>query len=64
MCIIEENDSIKIKQKRMNFIRGCDIRCKKHVTRLTCFVSLASNQGRIPGSLYTVVKVVRSIHMD
>lgn len=27
-------------------------------------MSVASNQRRIPGSLYTVVKVVRSIHMD
>lgn len=32
--------------------------------RLTCFMSVASNQRRIPGSLYTVVKVVRSIHID
>lgn len=31
---------------------------------LTCLMSVASNQRRIPGSLYTMVKVVRSIHMD
>lgn len=27
-------------------------------------MSVASNQRRIPGNLYTVVKVVRSIHID
>lgn len=36
----------------------------KLAQRRTCFTSVASNQRRIPGNLYTVVKVVRSIHMD
>lgn len=36
----------------------------KLLHRLTCFMSEASNQRRIPGSLYTVVNVVRSIHID
>ena len=37
---------------------------ERQTDTLTCFMSVASNQRRIPGSLYTVVNVVRSIHMD
>lgn len=53
-----------------NLIRGGETRNmlywrqKQTCHGLTCFISVASNQRRIPGSLYTVVKVVRSIHMD